>query len=89
MVSIPFIRVQANETTQVAEVTSNNDRKEKNERILAFRFTSRSILEITEMLGFKEKSGRNYMKSLVEAGRLAMTILDKSNSKLQKYVTIK
>ena len=90
MVSIPFTRVHENATTPVAEVISNNDGQAKEEKILAFCSTPRSILEITEMLGFKEKkSGRNYVKPLVAAGRLAMTIPDKPNSSLQKYVTIK
>lgn len=42
------------------------------------------------MLHYKDKKTvRKYVKPLVEAGRLAMTIPDKPNSSLQKYVTIK
>lgn len=60
------------------------------ERILEFCINPRSILEIIDMLGFKEKkSGRRYVTPLLEQGRLAMTIPDKPNSKNQKYITIK
>lgn len=60
------------------------------ERILEFCINPRSILEIIDMLGFKEKkSGRGYVTPLLEQGRLAMTIPDKPNSKNQKYITIK
>lgn len=68
----------------------DEERADKEKRILEFCISPKSILEIIEMLGFREKkSGRNYVKPLVEQGRLAMTIPDKPNSSKQKYITIK
>ena len=67
-----------------------NKWKKSERRILEFCVTPKSILEITELLGLKEKkSARRHIKPLVEQGRLAMTLPDKPNSKNQKYVTIK
>ncbi len=50
----------------------------------------KGIKEIAEFLGYKEKkSVRKYLVPLLEQGRLAMTIPEKPNSRLQKYITIK
>ena len=60
------------------------------DRILAFCTTAKNILEIAEHLGYKDKrSVRKYLNPLIEEGRIAMTIPDKPNSRLQKYVTIR
>ncbi len=60
------------------------------DRILKLCTTPRTILEIAELLGLKErKSARRHIKPLVEQGRLAMTLPDKPKSKNQKYITIK
>ena len=66
-------------------------RKEKiAKRILEFCITPRNILEIAELLELKEKkSARRHIKPLLGQGRLAMTIPDKTNSKNQKYITIR
>ena len=62
----------------------------RTERILKFCSTPKTVLEIMDMLGYKEKkTARKYVKPLVEQGRLVMTIPDKPNSSNQKYVTIK
>lgn len=37
----------------------------------------------------ERKLARRHIKPLAECGRLAMTLLDKSKSKKQKYITIK
>ncbi len=67
-----------------------NKRKNSARYILEFCTTPKGVLEIAELLGFKEKkSVRRHIKPLVEQGRLAMTIPDKPNSKNQKYITIK
>lgn len=60
------------------------------DEIISFCTTAKSILEIAEYLGYKEKrSVRKYLNPLIEKGRIAMTIPDKTNSRFQKYVTIR
>lgn len=104
VVSIPFTRVQKEKTTydgiemtyDNAEMTHDKIKKtydkqqgEEN-KILEFCTTPRTILEIMEELGLKErKSARRHIKPLVEQGRLAMTLPDKPKSKNQKYIAIK
>lgn len=99
VVSIPFTRVQNEEITPVITavtapvitlVGENEEVENRTERILKFCSTPKTVLEIMDMLGYKEKkTARKYVKPLVEQGRLAMTIPDKPNSSNQKYVTIK
>lgn len=60
------------------------------DEIISFCTTAKSILEIAEYLGYKDKrSVRKYLNPLIEKGRIAMTIPDKTNSRFQKYVTIR
>ena len=60
------------------------------DKILAFCATAKNILEIAEYLGYKDKKTvRKYLNPLIEQGRIARTIPDKPNSRLQKYVTIR
>ena len=67
-----------------------NRRRNSAEYILDFCITPRSILEISELLEYKEKKlVRKHIKPLLEQGRLAMTLPDRPNSKNQKYITIK
>lgn len=69
---------------------THDEQQGEEERILEFCITPRTILEIMEALGLKErKSARRHIKPLVERGRLAMTLPDKPKSKNQKYITIK
>lgn len=76
-------------TYDSTEIT-HDEKKDCVERILEFCIIPRTILEIMEMLGLKErKSARRHIKPLVEQGRLAMTLPDAPKSKNQKYVTIK
>lgn len=99
VVSIPFTRVSTEEnnpvttpvgtpvTTPVESLFENNT---QTKRILEFCTSPRGILEIADMLGYKQKkSVRRYLKPLVEQGRLAMTIPDRPNSSSQKYVTVR
>ena len=60
------------------------------EKILAFCATAKNILEIAEYLRYKDKKTvRKYLNPLIEQGRIARTIPDKPNSRLQKYVRIR
>lgn len=103
VVSIPFTRVDVDgmphdetkmthdgiKMTYVEEGMTHDDTSGA-ERILKLCETPRTIHEIMEMLGLKErKSARRHIKPLVEQGRLAMTLPDTPKSKNQKYITIK
>ena len=64
--------------------------KTDEEKILEFCMTPRGIIEIAAFLGYKDKrSVRKRLNPLLEQGRLAMTVPEKPNSRLQKYITIK
>jgi len=59
------------------------------DKILNFCITAKSMLEIANHLGIKDrKTVRRYLSPLIEQGRIARTIPDKPNSRLQKYMTI-
>ncbi len=59
------------------------------DRILDFCTEPKGILEITDMLNYKDKrTVRKYLNSLILVGRIVMTIPDNPNSRFQKYVTI-
>lgn len=59
-------------------------------KILDYCDEPRSVLEIANMLGYKDKKTvRKYLDPLLEQGRIARTIPDKPNSKNQKYITVK
>ena len=58
--------------------------------ILAICVTAKNMQEIADHLGVKDrKTVRKYLNPSIEQGRIARTILDKPNSRLQKYVTIR
>ena len=61
------------------------------DKILAFCKIPRSKTEIVAYMGYKDSRyfTKEYMKPLLEAGELVMTIPDKPNSKNQKYVVKK
>lgn len=85
VVSKPFTRVQTDEMSMTYDKEISNEDKS-----LEFCVEAKTIHEIMEVLGLKErKSARRHVKSLVEQGRLAMTLPDAPKSKNQKHVTIK
>ena len=64
--------------------------KNKEAMIIKYCHEPKSISEIGEFLGYKDKrSVRKYLNALLAQGRIARTIPDKRNSKNQKYITIK
>lgn len=77
-------------TIQAEEGGAPGSRKEQiEEKILTYCVEPHGILDIAEWLGYKEKKTvRKYLAPLLEQGRIAMTIPDKPNSRLQKYITI-
>lgn len=76
--------------TQVDAQVSTQDMDNSVEiKILFFCKEPKSMNELKEYLGYKERrSVIKYLKPLIERGRVAMTIPDKPNSRLQKYITI-
>jgi len=60
--------------------------REQVEKLLEFCKTPRSRKEMQEFVGIDgRKAFNNYLKPLLEEGKLEMTIPDKPNSRLQKY----
>ena len=59
------------------------------EKILEFCKKARTKKEISEYIGYKNLTymTRTYIKPLLESGKLAYTIPEKPQSRLQKYVT--
>lgn len=71
-------------------LNSEMDSLSQEERILVFCEEPKSTSEIAEYLGYKDKRGiRKRLNPLLEQGRIAMTVPDKPNSRLQKYITIR
>ncbi len=71
---------------QVSDQVGNDTVTEK---ILEFCKIARTKKEISEHIGYKNLTymTRTYIKPLLESGRLAYTIPEKPQSRLQKYVT--
>ena len=98
LVTIPYNRLELAEygTTNVpvdvpvdASVGASNIITDKVKLVLEFCRKPRGILEIADYLGYKDKrSVRRILNPLLEEGRIAMTVPDKPNSSLQKYITI-
>ena len=74
---------------QVLDETQNYDVSIE-EKVLQFCSEAKSIIEICDYLGFKDRrTVRKIINPLLELGRLAMTVPDKPNSRNQKYIAIK
>lgn len=93
-VTIPFNRLDLGDTPQVTpqvipQVNAESDMT-VSEKILFFCEDARSTQEILTFLGLKDRKNLMiYIRTLVDAGRLARTIPDKPNSRNQKYITVK
>ena len=74
----------------IRKMADTSDKRSQEEKILVFCEIPKSVSEIAEYLGYKDKrSIRKRIYPLLEQGRIAMTVPDKPNSRLQKYITIK
>lgn len=59
------------------------------DKLLEYCMTPRSMAEIMEFLGYKErKSARRFVSPLIEQGKIEMTEPDKPNSSKQQYITV-
>ena len=68
----------------------NGDAGEIMEAIVNYCEKPKGILEIAEMLGYKDKKTvHKYLDPLIEKGRIVMTVPEKPNSRNQKYLTIR
>ena len=75
---------------KITDTNGNTQGKDYSKKILAFCNIPRGILEIGMHLNLKQKKTiRKYLLPLIEEGRLAMTIPEKTNSRFQKYLAIK
>ena len=100
-VTIPFEKLSSEENAQVrtpdaqvdVQVNAQVDRTEEMsvaEKVMSFCAEPKSLLEIAGYLGYKDRrSVRRILNPLLEQGRIAMTVPEKPNSRLQKYITIK
>ena len=79
----PQVRPQDNKIDQQTGISAVQN------KIIEFCHTPRSVSEIVEMLGVKDKKWvkEKYMKPLIGT-KLALTIPDRPNSRYQKYRTI-
>ncbi len=89
---------------ELYDLTQNNKNEEKKtyektyektydsveEKILQFCTEERTAKEIAEYCGYKsvDRFKRNYLKPLVDSGKMKMTIQDKPKSKNQKYISV-
>lgn len=68
----------------------NSQSAETEKKIVDFCITARNVQEILEQLKLRDRKNLMvYIKRLLEQGRIARTIPDKTNSKNQKYISIK
>ena len=79
-----------NEEKKTYEKTYEKTYDKTQEKILQFCTEERTAKEIAEYCGYKsvDRFKRNYLKPLVDSGKIKMTIPDKPKSKNQKYVSI-
>jgi ATP-dependent DNA helicase RecG len=75
-------------TPQIVEQIENMDRTAT---IIKFCEVPRTLKEIMSFLNLKNRANffSNILKPLLNSGLLKMTIPDKPNSRLQKYVSVK
>lgn len=74
--------------TDAANIMKEETQVTVREKILFYCEEPRKKSEIAEYCGFKGMKNftRNYLKPLLEAGEITMTLPDKPNSRNQKYV---
>lgn len=90
VVTIPFNRLNLDTTTQVTTQVIERVLDDIEIKILEFCTLPKSTREVADFLGFKErKSVSKYLRTLLQEGRIAMTIPNKPNSSKQKYITIR
>jgi predicted transcriptional regulator containing an HTH domain and an uncharacterized domain shared with the mammalian protein schlafen len=83
---------QVNAQVKVSQVLDEKQNYDVSieEKALQFCPEAKSIIEICDYLGFKDRrTVRKIINPLLELGRLAMTVPDKPNSRNQKYIAIK
>lgn len=78
---------------ELDDLTQNEEKKTYDnieQKILEFCTEERTAKEIVEYCGYKsvDRFKRNYLKSLVDSGKIRMTIPNKLKSKKQKYISV-
>jgi len=79
-----------NDEKKTYEKTYEKTYDKTQEKILQFCIEERTAKEIAEYCGYKsvDRFKRNYLKPLVDSGKIKMTIPDKPKSKNQKYISV-
>ena len=77
------------ENKNIQEKTYEKTYENLEEKILEFCIKAKTAKEIAEFCGYKgiDRFKRNYLKPLLENGKIIMTIPDKPKSKNQKYIS--
>jgi len=89
---VKYKNAQVNAQVKVSQVLDEKQNYDVSieEKALQFCPEAKSIIEICDYLGFKDRrTVRKIINPLLELGRLAMTVPDKPNSRNQKYIAIK
>lgn len=75
------------ESEQAAQVTPQVS-EDRYKKLVEFCTIPRSREEMLDFLGLSDRKNfrTNYLKPLLESGKLKMAIPDKPNSRLQKYI---
>lgn len=70
---------------------NHQDRNVTSQKVTEFCTEPKSIKEIIEFFGYKDRRSFNlrYIKPLLDEGKLKMTIPEKPRSRNQKYITVK
>lgn len=79
-----------NEEKKTYEKTYDKTYDKTEEKILQFCTEEKTAKEIAEYCGYKsvDRFKRNYLKPLVDNGKIKMTLPDKPKSKNQKYISV-
>ena len=79
-----------NEEKKTYEKTYEKTYDKTQEKILQFCAEERMAKEIAEYCGDKsvDRFKRNYLKPLVDSGKIKITIPDKPKSKSQRYISV-
>lgn len=79
-----------NEEKKTYEKTYEKTYDKTEEKILQFCTEEKTAKEIAEYCGYKsvDRFKRNYLKPLVDNGKIKMTLPDKPKSKNQKYISV-
>jgi len=76
-------------TDQVTDQVKAQNSEQVKQKILTFCLSPKSKTEIMEHTGYKHRThfSDNILSPIIKSGQLSLTIPEKPNSRLQKYIT--